>query len=152
MQTDIYALSGNRTHNPIVAASEDISCLKAPGDSDWQTNITLSIFIYYVHLLHVSIQLDHHQKIFMKCTARYCVSEQRIEFLRGTYFVYPCHTRSLLKVYAQSTPGRTFHTPWSLLVRCKVVPRVGPRSYKPHLICIWMVFVSYLNSSNRLSA
>jgi hypothetical protein len=36
-----------------------------------QTNITLLIFVYYVYLLHVLIQLDHHEAIFMKCITRY---------------------------------------------------------------------------------
>jgi hypothetical protein len=35
------------------------------------TNITVLIFVDYVHLLQVSIQLDHHQEMFMKCTTRY---------------------------------------------------------------------------------
>jgi hypothetical protein len=34
------------------------------------SSITVLIFVYYVYLLHVSIQLDHHQAIFMKCTTR----------------------------------------------------------------------------------
>jgi hypothetical protein len=33
-----------------------------------QSNITVLTFVYYVQLLHVSIQLDRHQAIFMKCT------------------------------------------------------------------------------------
>jgi DNA-binding transcriptional regulator of glucitol operon len=33
-----------------------------------QANIAVLIFVYYVHLLDVWIQLDHHQEVFMKCT------------------------------------------------------------------------------------
>jgi hypothetical protein len=34
------------------------------------TNFTVLKLVYYEHLLPVSIQLDHHQAVFMKCTIR----------------------------------------------------------------------------------
>jgi hypothetical protein len=34
--TDIHALSGIRTHDPSVRASEDSSCLRPRGHSDWR--------------------------------------------------------------------------------------------------------------------
>jgi hypothetical protein len=34
--TDIHALSGIRTHDPSVRASEDSSCLRPRGHRDWQ--------------------------------------------------------------------------------------------------------------------
>jgi hypothetical protein len=36
-----------------------------------ETNITVLTIVYYVHFLHVSIQVDHHQAIFVKFTTRY---------------------------------------------------------------------------------
>jgi hypothetical protein len=41
--TDIHALSGNRTHDPSVRASEDSSCLRPPGHCDEHIYIYPSI-------------------------------------------------------------------------------------------------------------
>jgi hypothetical protein len=41
MHTNIHALSGMRTHDPSVRASEDISCFRPRGHCDRQTKIRM---------------------------------------------------------------------------------------------------------------
>jgi hypothetical protein len=56
--TDIHPLSGIRTHNPSVRASEDSSCLRPYGHRDWPSNLHIEIIYIYTKVAMLLAEMN----------------------------------------------------------------------------------------------